>query len=65
MVDLYKSGLLKLTGNIRPDHNRDGGKLQGKTKRKVDKWTGELLAGNAIIGNISIRLNPSKSVYDV
>lgn len=65
LVDLYNSGLLKLTGNIRPDHNRDDGKLRGKTKSKVNKWTSELLAGNAIIGNISVRLNPETSVYDI
>src|SRR5262245_16185198 len=38
IVDLYKSGLLKLTGNIRPAH-REGVRLAGKTKTKVEKWT--------------------------
>ena len=65
LVDLYKSGLLKLTGNIRPEHNREDGKLRGKTKTKVDRWTRELLAGNAIIGNISVRLNPDHSEYEI
>lgn len=59
LVDLYKSGLLTLTGNIRPAHLQ--GKLTGKTKTKVNKWTSELLAGDAIIGNISIRLDPTIS----
>ena len=63
LVDLYKSGLLKLTGNIRPAHMQD--KLSGKTKTKVNKWTSELLANNAIIGNISIRLDPTKSESDI
>ena len=65
LVDLYESELLKLTGNIRPLHNREDGKLTGKTAKKVNKWTSELLAGNAIIGNISMRLDPTKSDYDI
>lgn len=64
IVDLFNSGLLKLTGNIRPDHNREDGKLTGKTKRKVAKWTEELLDNSAIIGNISVRLDPKTSSYD-
>src|SRR5258708_6520126 len=60
LVDLHKNGLLKLTGNIRPAH-RDGIKLKGKTRTKVEKWTRELLANDAIIGNISVRLDPTKS----
>ncbi|CAH0200880.1 hypothetical protein SRABI83_01902 [Arthrobacter sp. Bi83] len=59
IVDLYRSGLLVLTGNIRPAHMQ--AKLRGKTKAKVNKWTSELLANEAIIGNISVRLDPSKS----
>jgi hypothetical protein len=64
LVDLYKSGLLSLTGNIRPAHQA-GIKLKGKTRVKVEKWTRELLANDAIIGNISIRLDPSKSEYEL
>jgi len=63
LVDLHKSGMLTLTGNIRPEHSHD--KLTGKTKKKVNKWTSELLDNDAIIGNISIRLDPSNSEYDV
>ncbi|MDT3445824.1 DNA sulfur modification protein DndB [Pseudofrankia sp. BMG5.37] len=63
LVDLHKSGLLSLTGNIRPAHMQD--KLKGKTKTKVNKWTSELLDNNAIIGNISIRLDPTKSEYEI
>lgn len=63
LVDLHASELLTLTGNIRPSHNQ--GKLRGKTKGKVDKWTRELLDNNAIIGNISIRLDPTCSDYEV
>jgi hypothetical protein len=63
LVDLYKSGLLTLTGNIRPSHNTE--KLTGKTKSKVGKWTRELLANDAIIGNISIRLDPTCSESEV
>lgn len=65
IVDLYESELLKLTGNIRPEHNRDDGKLTGKTAKKVNKWTSELLAGDAIIGNISMRLDPTTSEHDI
>lgn len=64
LVDLHKNGLLQLTGNIRPAH-RDGIKLTGKTRTKVEKWTRELLANNAIIGNISVRLDPAKSQYEL
>ena len=63
LVDLRKSGMLTLTGNIRPAHLQD--KLSGKTRTKVNKWTSELLANNAIIGNISIRLDPSKSESEI
>lgn len=63
LVDLHKSGLLTLTGNIRPAHLQD--KLKGKTKTKVAKWTSELLGNNAIIGNISIRLDPTKSESEI
>lgn len=62
LVDLYHSGLLKLTGNIRPEHNRE--QVTGKTRTKIQKWTRELLENNAIIGNISIRLNPDTSIYE-
>lgn len=64
LVDLHKSGLLTLSGNIRPAH-QEGIKLKGKTRIKVEKWTRELLANDAIIGNISIRLDPSKSEYEL
>lgn len=63
LVDLYRSGLLTLTGNIRPEHNR--AHVTGKTKTKIQKWTRELLDNNAIIGNISVRLNPDASEYEV
>jgi hypothetical protein len=63
IVDLHRSKLLTLTGNIRPAHQQE--KLAGKTRTKVNKWTSELLDNEAIIGNISIRLDPTKSKYDV
>lgn len=61
LVDLYHSGLLRLTGNIRPEHNRE--QVTGKTRTKIQKWTRELLDNNAIIGNISIRLNPDHANF--
>jgi hypothetical protein len=63
LVDLHRRNLLTLTGNIRPAHMQE--KLVGKTKTKVNKWTSELLNNDAIIGNISIRLDPTKSEYEV
>lgn len=63
LVDLHRRGLLTLTGNIRPAHQQD--RLTGKTRSKVNKWTSELLDNNAIIGNISIRLNPDSSHYEL
>jgi hypothetical protein len=63
LVDLYRSDLLKLTGNIRPAHQQE--QVTGKTRTKIQKWTRELLANDAIIGNISVRLDPTKSSFDV
>jgi hypothetical protein len=63
VIDLHRRGLLSLTGNIRPAHLQE--RLTGKTKTKVNKWTTELLANNAIIGNISVRLDPTKSEYEL
>ncbi len=64
IVDLVERQLLKLTGNIRPAH-ADGQTLKGKTRAKVEKWARELLENNAVIGNISVRLNPDTSMFDV
>lgn len=64
LIDLYKNGLLKTTGNIRPEH-QPGQVLRGKTKAKIDKWTRELLANDAIIGNISVRLDPTRSSSEI
>lgn len=63
LVDLYQQGLLRLEGNIRPAHQRE--KPTGKTRTKINKWTSELLENNAIIGNISVRLNPTMSSYKI
>ena len=57
-------GYLELKGNIRPDW-QDGARMSAKTKRKVDRWTEELLQNNAVMGNLSIRLNPSEAVWEV
>jgi hypothetical protein len=63
LVDLVQSKLLTLTGNIRPQHNAPT--LKGKTRTKVDRWARELLDNNAVIGNISIRLDPDNSTYQI
>ena len=62
LVELVERKQLTLTGNIRPAHAAD--RLTGKTRSKVNKWTSELLHNDAIIGNISVRLDPTKAKYD-
>lgn len=62
LVDLVDQGLLRLEGNIRPDHN---GHMGSKTRRKIDKWAEELLANDAVIGNLSVRLDPSQCEYAI
>lgn len=63
-VDAVEADTLRLTGNIRPDH-QPGVKMGTKTKRKIDRWAEELLRNNAVIGNISVRINPETSVYEI
>lgn len=63
LVDLHRSKLLTLTGNIRPAHMQNT--VTGKTKTKINKWTEELLRNEAIIGNISVRLDPTRSTFEV
>src|SRR5229473_1389964 len=64
LVDLVDKGLLQLTGNIRPDHNPDYGE-GAKARRKIDAWAEELLRNNAVIGNISVRLDPATCLYEI
>lgn len=64
LVELYEQELLQLTGNIRPAHNT-GKRLMGKTRTKVNKWIEELNNNNAVLGNISIRLDPTKADYEI
>jgi hypothetical protein len=65
ILDLINGGLLKLEGNIRPDWKNN--RMSAKTKRKVNNWAKELLDGNGVIGNLSIRLDPDpgKTDYEV
>ncbi|UUW92234.1 DNA sulfur modification protein DndB [Pimelobacter simplex] len=56
-------GALRLKGNIRPDWQT--GKQGVKTKRKVDRWAEELLQNNAVMGNLSIRLDPSSAEFEM
>ena len=58
-----RDGVLRLEGNIRPDW-QPGGKPGAKTKRKVDRWAEELLKNNAVMGNLSVRLNPDTAKYE-
>ncbi len=64
LIDLVDKGVLQLSGNIRPDHNPEFGE-GAKTRRKIDSWAEELLRNNAVIGNISVRLDPAACKYDV
>ena len=65
LVDLFESGLLTLTNNIRPDHAKDKLPKSNKTRVKIEKWTDELLRDKSVIGNISVRTNPDKVDIDV
>jgi hypothetical protein len=64
LIDLVDRGLLQLSGNIRPDHNPEFGE-GAKTRRKIDAWADELLRNNAVIGNISVRLDPTTCEYEI
>lgn len=60
----HESGVLEFGGNIRPDWQA-GNRMGAKTKRKVDRWTEELLSNSAVVGNLSVRLDPTQCDYDV
>jgi hypothetical protein len=62
IVDLVDRGILKLEGNIRPDH-MPGRVMGAKTRRKIKAWAEELARNDAVIGNISVRLDPTTSEY--
>jgi hypothetical protein len=64
LVDLVENGLLQLSGNIRPDHDPAFGE-GAKTRRKIDAWAEELLRNDAVIGNISVRLDPKTCRYEI
>lgn len=64
IMELIETGRLKLTGNIRPDH-APGQRMKAKTKAKIEKWAQELLENRAVIGNLSIRLDPVHSLYEL
>jgi len=64
LVELVDQGLLQLTGNIRPDHNPEYGE-GAKTRRKIEMWAEELLRNNAVIGNISVRLDPATCEFEI
>lgn len=62
IIGLIDTDLLKFEGNIRPDWQKSS--MGAKTKRKVNNWAAELLEGNGVIGNLSIRLNPDAADTD-
>ncbi|MBF6169181.1 hypothetical protein IU486_31255 [Streptomyces gardneri] len=63
IVDLFASGLLTQEGNLRGAHYGDASQI--KLNKKINRWVEELLVNNAVIGNISVRLDPTKSEYEV
>ncbi len=64
ILEMVEDDLLKLEGNIRPDH-MPGVRVGAKTRRKIDAWASELLRNNAVIGNISVRLDPANAHFSV
>jgi hypothetical protein len=64
LIDLIETGRLKLENNIRPDH-KPGVRMKAKTKAKIEKWAQELCENRAVIGNLSIRLDPMHSLFEV
>lgn len=67
LVELHERNLLLFENNIRPEHRRTalGQMPTGRTGRKIRKWVSELLRNEAVLGNLSIRLDPSKSRYEL
>lgn len=62
-ADSLDSGVLEYGGNIRPDWQNE--RMGAKTRRKVERWVEELLQNNAVIGNLSVRLNPDACDYEI
>jgi hypothetical protein len=58
------AGVLRFEKNIRPDHmpSQHPGM---RSRRKIEKWATELLEGQAVIGNLSVRLNPNDALYEL
>lgn len=54
IVESVNSGLLTLENNIRPVADRG----KAKSKKKVARWAEKTLTGEAILGNLSIRMRP-------
>lgn len=63
IVDLFNSEILTLDGNIRGAHYGEASQI--KLNKKINRWVEELLVNNAVMGNISVRLDPTKSDYEV
>lgn len=64
ILEMNEEGTLRLERNIRPDH-MPGHHVGAKTRRKIETWANELLQNNAVIGNISVRLNPKESHHTI
>lgn len=60
LVDAVENGHIRLKNNIRFDGEemlKAKSKLPAKTRRKINKWTEDILAGTASLGNMSIRVD--------
>lgn len=58
-----RDGVLRLEGNIRPDW-QPGGKPEPRPAQGRPSWAEELLKNNAVMGNLSVRLNPDTAKYE-
>ncbi|WP_194288914.1 MULTISPECIES: DNA sulfur modification protein DndB [unclassified Nocardioides] len=68
IVGLADTGRLVI-GNARPDHDivtlKSGKTRYRKTAVRLKNWTSDLLANEAVIGNLTFNLNPDTTVVDI
>ena len=65
LVDAHKL----LVGNARPDHDiitlKSGKERYRKTTERQKQWTEELLENRAVVGNLTLRLDPDLCDYEI
>jgi hypothetical protein len=68
IVGLHDTGRLHV-GNARPDHDLvplKSGKLKyRKTAQRIKDWTDALLRNEAVIGNLTVNLNPDEARFEI